>query len=236
MQGQSSTETGRHAEEFARMALSLHEAESFAGAVDRVLDFAVQALECDYAGLILVHDGSDVETVAATDPLVADLDAIQMTCGQGPDLEVIADRPHVLVRDAAREQRWPHWARRVAATGVRSMLGVRLSTSSTVIGSLNVYDTAVDSFGPEDVDVLHLLARHAAVALDSVRETENLWRAIDARNLIGQAQGILMERFGLDADQAFAVLRRYSQDHNLKLHLVAQRLIETRNLPAGGSP
>ena len=76
-----------------------------------------------------------------------------------------------------------------------------------------------------------MLARHAAVAMDTARDTEHLWKAIDARNLVGQAQGMLMERFGVDAEQAFAVLRRYSQDNNVKLHVVAQRLIDTRTLP-----
>jgi len=220
-----------HAEEFAEMALSLHEVESFQDTVDRVLEFAVKALNCSYAGVIVIHERSRAETVAATHPVVADLDAIQIECGEGPDLEVIADRHGVLVPDTTREERWPTWAQRVTKTGVRSTLGTRLYTSSTVIGSLNFYDTEPDKFGAVDVDVAHLLARHAAVAMERARHTEHLWKAIDARNLIGQAQGILMERFGVEADQAFAVLRRYSQDHNLKLHLVAQRLIETRSLP-----
>lgn len=219
------------AEEFAQLALSLHEVSSLAETVDRVLEFAVSALDCAYAGVILVHDGNRVETVAATHPLVADLDRIQLECGQGPDLEVIADRPGVLVDDARTEQRWPDWSREVAARGVRSMLGTRLHTSRDVLGSLNVYDPTPHRFGPVDVDVAHMLARHAAVAMHTAQDTEHLWKAIDARNLVGQAQGILMERFGLDADRAFAVLRRYSQDHNVKLHLVAQRLIETRLLP-----
>ena len=213
------------------MALSLHDVGSVEETVERVLEFAVKALHAAYAGVILVHDGTRVETVAATHPVVADLDRIQFDCGQGPDLELIRDRQGVLVPDVARESRWPQWAQRVAATGVRSMLGTRIQTASAVIGSLNVYDVEVDKFTWEDVDVAHLLARHAAVALDSARESETLWRAIDARNLIGQAQGILMERFSIDADQAFAVLRRYSQDHNLKLHLVAQRLIDSGTLP-----
>jgi len=220
-----------HAEQFAEMALSLHEVESFQDTVDRVLEVAVKALNCNYAGVIVIHERSRAETVAATHPVVADLDAIQIECGEGPDLEVIADRHGVLVPDATRDERWPTWAQRVAETGVRSMLGTRLYTSTTVIGSLNFYDTEPDKFGAEDVDVAHLLARHAAVAMERARDTEHLWKAIDARNLIGQAQGLLMERFGVEADQAFAVLRRYSQDHNLKLHLVAQRLIETRSLP-----
>ena len=169
--------------------------------------------------------------MAATHPVVADLDRIQLESGEGPDLEVIADRHGVLVRDVRTEQRWPSWARAVEAAGVRSMLGTRLYTTSTTIGSLNFYDTEPDRFGPEDVDVAHMLARHAAVAMDTARDIEHLWKAIDARNLVGQAQGMLMERFGIDADQAFAVLRRYSQDNNLKLHVVAQRLIDTRTLP-----
>jgi ANTAR domain len=77
----------------------------------------------------------------------------------------------------------------------------------------------------------HILAQHATVALAKSREHANLWQAIDARKLIGQAQGMLMERFDLDADRAFAVLRRYSQDNNVKLHDVAQRFIDTRRLP-----
>ena len=219
------------ADEFAELALTLHEVSSLEETVDRVLEFAVKALSCSYAGVILVHEKTRVETVAATHPVVADLDRIQLESGEGPDLEVIADRHGVLVPDVRTERRWPSWARAVEATGVRSMLGSRLYTTSTTIGSINFYDTEPDRFGPEDVDVAHMLARHAAVAMDTARDTEHLWRAIDARNLVGQAQGMLMERFGVDADQAFAVLRRYSQDNNLKLHVVAQRLIRTRTLP-----
>ena len=76
-----------------------------------------------------------------------------------------------------------------------------------------------------------MLARHAALALGKVQDSEHLLRAMDSRKLIGQAQGILMERFQLDDDGAFAVLRRYSQDKNLKLHDVARLVVDTRRLP-----
>ena len=218
------------AETFAQLALSLHDA-SVEQTVERVLEFTLEALGCAHAGVILVHAGSRVETVAATDPVVAHLDQIQLESGEGPDLEVIADRHAVRIADVTREERWPRWAAAVAATGVRSMLGTRIHTSTTVVGSLNAYDPEPDRFDQADVDIAHLLARHAAVALENARGTENLWRAIDARNRVGQAQGILMERFGLDAEHAFGVLRRYSQDNNLKLHDVAERLIATRTLP-----
>ena len=219
------------AEEFARLALDLHEVESFDETVDRVLAFAVNALGCAYAGVILVHPPERVETVAATHPVVAELDKIQVECGQGPDLEVILDRHSVLIHDVRRDERWPAWAGKVSAAGVRSMLGIRLYTTKTTIGSLNFYDPEPHRFTVEDVDVAHMLARHAAVAMENARGTEHLWKAIDARNLIGQAQGILMERFGIDAQQAFAVLQRYSQNNNLRLNVVAEKLIATRSLP-----
>ena len=101
------------------------------------------------------------------------------------------------------------------------MLGTRLHTSDSTIGSLNLYDVRPGAFTGEDRDVAHILGPARRVALAATREQTNLWKAIDARQLIGQAQGILMERFAIDADQAFGVLRRYSQDHNIKLRKVA---------------
>ena len=224
-------DTAPDAEAFARLALDLHDGDGLDETVERILDFAVTTFDCAYAGVILVHGGSRVETLAATDPVVEGLDAIQLEAGEGPDLELIADRHGVLVRDVRSETRWPRWCEAVERAGVRSMLGSRLYTSQEVVGSLNLYDPAPDAFDEADADVAHMLARHAAVAVQHARGDEHLRKAVDARNLVGQAQGILMERFDLDADRAFEVLRRYSQHHNRKLHLVAQELIDNRVLP-----
>ena len=219
------------AESFAELALDLHEVSTLDETVERILEFATKTFNCAYAGVILVHEGSRVETIASNHEVVARLDRIQLEAGDGPDLEIIADRPGVLVRDVRTENRWPVWCAAVDEAGVRSMLGTRLYTTRQVLGSLNLYAYEVDAFDASDVDVAHMLARHAAVALESARGTEHLLKAVDARNLIGQAQGILMERYTLDAAAAFTVLRRYSQDNNIKLHVVAQEFIETRNLP-----
>jgi hypothetical protein len=105
-----------------------------------------------------------------------------------------------------------------------------LRTPTTTVGALNLFDPAVDSFGGRDNAIAQVYADHAAVAVANARSESTLWQAIEARKLIGQAQGILMERFDLSDDQAFAVLRRYSQDNNVKLRDVAQRLIQTRKL------
>jgi GAF domain-containing protein len=224
------TERDQYAEEFAELALSLHD-ETVEETVEKVLEFTLKALGCDYAGVIFVHGRHNIETAAATDPLVAKLDAMQMEVGEGPDVSVIEHRLGVIVDDTRTESRWPLWATRAAEAGIRSLLSVRMYTDDETIGTLNAYSTSPSAFDLDDQAVGHVLARHTAVALGNARKIENLWLAVDARKRIGQAQGILMERFDLSADQAFAVLLRYSQDNNLKLRVVADRLVETRELP-----
>jgi GAF domain-containing protein len=227
------TDRDRYAEEFAQLALAMHDV-TVEETVEKILEFTLKAVGCDFAGVIFVHGRNNIETAAATDAIVAKLDAMQMEVGEGPDVSVLEDRLSVIVGDTRTESRWPRWAERVYDVGIRSLLSVRMYTDDETIGTLNAYSKVPDAFDVDDQAVAHVLARHAAVALGSARKIENLWMAVDARKRIGQAQGILMERFDLTADQAFAVLLRYSQDNNVKLRMVADRLVETRELPIAG--
>jgi GAF domain-containing protein len=215
----------------SEMALEVHEEQTVSDTVERVLDFARSAVGCTHAAVVFVHAKRRIETVASTDPVVACLDAAQMELGEGPDLSVQRDTHSVVVDDTRQEERWPSWASAAAEAGLRSMIGVRLYTSQRTMGSLNLFDTRPHHFSQTDVQVAHVVARHAAIALAHIDESEHLWRAIDARKLIGQAQGMLMERYDLDDSRAFDLLRRYSQNNNIKLHDVARMVVETRRLP-----
>ena len=219
------------ADVFARLALELHEEPSVEETVEAVLQFALQAVKCTHAGVALSHRGGRLETVAVTHPVVEQSDQLQLECEEGPSLDVIAERDTILVPDTIGELRYPDWAPKVAALGLRSVLSVRLATTGSTLGVLQLFNTEPYAFETDDDAVAHILSRHASVALANARQEASLWQAIDARKLVGQAQGILMERFGMDGDQAFAVLRRYSQDNNIKLRDVAERLIDTRKLP-----
>jgi AmiR/NasT family two-component response regulator len=107
-----------------------------------------------------------------------------------------------------------------------------LFTDHRVLGALNLYYESVVDFSEDEVEVAKVVAAHASVALAKIRSERDLWRAIDSRHLIGQAQGILMERFKIGPEKSFSVLRRYSQQHNMKLHQVAGSLVKTGRLPA----
>jgi GAF domain-containing protein len=222
------------ADAFARLAIELHDAPGVEETVDAVIQFALQALNCTYAGVALYARGSRPEIAAVTDPLVSDVYNLQISTDTGPLITAMRERSTVLIRDTTQDQRWPEWAAKVAGYGVRSVLDVPLTTGDatrSTVGVLGLYSPEPDAFGEDDEAIAYILARHASVAVASARHEETMAQAVDARKLVGQAMGILMERFDVDDDRAFAILKRYSQDNNTKLRDVAQQLIDTRRLP-----
>jgi GAF domain-containing protein len=185
----------------------------------------------EYAGVTLVHQRREVETVAATDPLVELIDAAQYETGQGPCLDALWESETVQMSDVDAESRWPQFTLRARGHGVRSMLSTRLFVHADRLGALNTYAASPDAFPDEALDVIRLLATHAAVALASARKINQLSHAVATRDVIGQAKGILMERHKVTADEAFNLLVQASQHSHLKLREVAERLTETGRTP-----
>jgi GAF domain-containing protein len=193
------------------------------------VQFALQAEACSYAGVMLTLRGSR-EIAAVTDPLVSDLYQLQCEIGEGPVLTALTEGVSVYVPEVKIETRWPAWTARVTQYRVGSALYVPMWASDQLIGVLSLFNTRPNAFSADDEAIAHILARHASVAVASARDDETMAAAVDARKLVGQAMGILMERFDLDETRAFEILKRYSQQHNTKLRDVAQELIDTRKL------
>lgn len=221
------------AEEFAKLASELQAAPTVVETADQVVAFARHQLDADEAGLTIIHRGGRLETVAPTAPVVEQIDRLQYEFKEGTCFEATWESETMRAPDLASDPRWPNWGPHAVALGVASALAVELATEDGHrIGSLNLYWGEPRTFSLDDVAFAQVFGRHAAVALSSILTEVNLRTALDTRKRIGQAQGILMERFGLDESRAFEVLRRYSQDHNEKLHAVAERLVATRQLPS----
>lgn len=216
---------------FAEMALDLHAEPTAGSTVERIAEYAKIATGCDEAGIMLMHARHRIETAAATSKRVGESHNLQILHDEGPCLAAIERKGGLIVKDTASDARWPHWGHAVAALGLRSALSVSLETHERRYGSLNLYAERVDAFDSEDLAVAEIFARHASVALASKHSEEGLQLAVDSRRLIGQAQGILMERFKIDADRAFDVLRRFSQTNSVKLRDVAQQVVQSRELP-----
>jgi GAF domain-containing protein len=198
-----------------------------------VIDMAVTSGLCDAAS-ITMRTGNTVESVAYSSDLILQADQLQYSLGEGPCLDAVWTDGVFVVPDLVADGRWPRWAPAAADLGVRSSLSVHLFTD-TALGSLNLYSLHPRDFHHTDLEAAKVIGAHASVVVAFARTEQDLWHAIDTRNLIGQAQGMLMQKYDLTADKAFAVLRRYSQQHNLKLAAVAEHLTTTRALPGSGS-
>lgn len=198
------------AQELARMALVLHEQSGVEQTAERFLEFALDAIGCRHGGVLLVQRGAKLELSAVSDPVVEKVVGLQLEVREGPGFTAVRDEVTVFSGDTGGESRWPLWSPQTSALGLRSVLTVRLRTPTATVGALSLFDSAPDRFTRQDDEIAQVLADHAAVAVANARSESTLWQAIDARKLIGQAQGILMERFDLTDEQAFAVLRRYS--------------------------
>lgn len=219
------------AAEFADLARRLQATAEEDVTLEEVLRAAVATVRADIGGVMLVRKGK-VESAAVTGELVQAADDLQISCGDGPCLEALEESDTFIIADTVTEKRWPRWCASVVELGVRSVLSIRLSVPAGVTGALNMYALEPGRFTRDDAELGSILATHASLALAHGKERSELRQAIDGRHVIGMAQGILMERFSLRENQAFAVLRRYSQDRNIKLRDVAQHVVSARTLPA----
>jgi GAF domain-containing protein len=218
----------------------LFSAGSVHSTLEQVVAVAVHTIEgCDFAGLFLL-EGGVVVTPVHTDPMVEEIDGMQRESGQGPCLDAISQRIMVYGDDLQGDDRWPDFGPLAAERGIRSALALPLTANGT-IGAVNLYARYPAAFGVVDRAKGVILASLASVALtaahsleDEERRIENLHSALSSREVIGQAQGILMERERIAADQAFDVLRRASQYLNIKLREVAQTLVDTGERPETG--
>lgn len=182
----------------------------------------------DVAGVLLIGKANAFETLAPTGDLMFQLDALQVSCNEGPCVEAALDQVVVRTDDFRDEPRFPHYAPRVVELGVLSALSFKLYTADRTAGALNLFGYQPKLWDSEAETIGMVLAAHAAAAILASREGEQLQSALSTRDRIGQAKGIIMERFKIDDVRAFAMLRQLSQDTNTKLVDVAQRVIDTR--------
>lgn len=182
----------------------------------------------DAAGVLLIGKGGKFDSVGGTSGLPEELDVLQMKHEEGPCLEAAIDELIVRSDDFHTEQRWPHYTRDAMELGVRSGLSFKLYTADATAGALNLFGFQPNVFDGEAEAIGSVLAAHAAAAIVASRHGEHLESALLSRDVIGQAKGVIMERFNVDALRAFDMLRSLSQSSNTKLVNVAQQVIDTR--------
>ncbi|WP_222936759.1 GAF and ANTAR domain-containing protein [Streptomonospora sp. PA3] len=223
------------AKAFAEYARDLLAQDTVQSTLEEITALAVSEIEgCEHAGVSLVERKKHISTHAATSPLVHQVDEIQYSTGEGPCLQAIWVREVFSIDSFEEETRWPRFTARAFPLGVQSMCSFQLFTHDDILGGLNLYSSKPRAFGVEAYEIGQILAAHAAVALANAQTQYNLKRAVRTRQRIGEATGILIERYRITDRQAFSLLAKASQNLNVKLSALADELVETGSFPDGG--
>ena len=205
-----------------------------------------------HAGLTVLADDGRLVSAAPGGEIVARLDQAQAVLHEGPcfdaarwspvphggdDDEPGADRgvapsdDGALVRvpdmavEAEPDGRWPRFGREALRLDVRSMISVPIVGSRDGVTVLNLYALRPGAFGGHAEIGARMFADQAAAALCGAFHSVQLAVALESRDVIGQAKGILMQRHRITADAAFGKLVEASQASNMKLADVARWLV-----------
>ena len=179
----------------------------------------------DFASITVRSPDRALMTLAATDPVATDLDELQYRLREGPCYAAVTEQRFVLANDLATGNSYRGYGPRANERGVRAQAAIQLSHDGEVAG-LNLYSRTCNAFDQSTVQIAELFAVHAAVLLGYARQVETLGQAVHTRQDIGTAVGILMERYQIDRDRAFALLVRISNDRNIKVRELAQHVID----------
>lgn len=185
-----------------------------------------------YAGLTVVGRDGSIETAAYSHKYVLLLDDVARHHREGPSVSAARDHQTVRIGDLSAEERWRRYTREaLRATPVRSILSLPMVIEPKSRGSLTLYAESTHIFDDDSVELGLVFATYAALAWNIGQRDDQFRNALASRDIIGQAKGMIMERFNIDAEQAFNLLKRLSQISNSPLAEVARRLVHTDHPP-----
>jgi transcriptional regulator with GAF, ATPase, and Fis domain len=189
----------------------------------------IDGVEC--ADILLISGADLFTSVAATAQLAIDIDDLQQRFREGPCLDAAVGNSMVVCNDLRDDPRWPRFAEAAVAAGVHSLMSFQLYTHNAHMGALNLFGLKPDAFTPEMEAVAAMLATHAATALIADDVRLQFQSALASRDIIGQAKGMIMERFDVDAVRAFELLTKLSQNSNTRLATVAEEMVSRGREP-----
>jgi GAF domain-containing protein len=182
----------------------------------------------DSVDVLIITDPDQHRSIAATSPLAIDLDQLQRRHRQGPCLDAAVGETMVVSNDLRDDPRWPQYSASALQVGVHATLSFQLYTHQqrpTQRAAFNLFSRQPDAFDPEAQAVAAMLATHAAITLIAQHRDTQFQSALASRDAIGQAKGMIMERFDVDAQRAFELLKKLSQDGNVRLMDIAAQIV-----------
>ncbi len=235
-QGSSEQVSNDLASALAQMSQVLLAVQTGDTVVNLVTALAVKTLPGTVGAGVTLVDPQRKHTRAASNALVEQADQLQYTFDAGPCLSAWRDQVPVQIEDIATEGRWPEWTAAVAALGVRSMLSVPMLSAARSLGAIKVYSDRSRAYDSGSITILELFAQQAAVLLSNTQAVSDarqlstqLTAALEDRDVIGQAIGVLLAQGASDVPAAHESLRSAAQRAGTSLHTVARGIVQTTN-------
>ena len=196
-------------------------------------DRCAQVLDVDAAGLLLADREGRLEVVAATSGAARLLELFQLQQQEGPGLDCFrTGQPVAVPFVGAAERRWPRFARACQRLGYASVHTVPMRRLEQIIGAMNLFRVVPGGLDPSAARIAQALTDVATIGVlqqrvrhDQQRLVEQLQTALTSRVAIEQAKGVLAERWSVDPEQAFEVLRQHARRRNTRLTELAQAVV-----------
>jgi GAF domain-containing protein len=186
-----------------------------------------------YAGITVNQRRRLSDDGVATHRYPVLLDEIQNRCQQGPGLTAGALQECIRVDDLVGDDRWPPYREEaLEQTPIRSILSVGMFKEGGTTATLSLYAEVANAFDDESVDLGLIFATHVGLVWNMMRRDRQFRSALTSRDVIGQAKGRMMERFNIDAAQAFEMLKLMSQHSNTPVAQIAQRVVAGQVWPS----
>jgi GAF domain-containing protein len=231
-----SDETRSIAAALTEAARTINQPRSLEETLDAIVQATMQTVPgFNHVGISVARPDGSFETKAGTDQLVWELDDLQYSLDEGPCVQAMREHSVVLAEHIRHDQRWPQYVPSAVKHGLRAQLAMGLHQEGRSLGGLNLYSTETDEAPEEAADVAEMFAAHAAIALGHAQDRENLGEAVTSRQLIGQATGLIMQRYGIDETRAFDFLVRAASTAERKVRVIAQEVVDGANEKFTGS-
>jgi transcriptional regulator with GAF, ATPase, and Fis domain len=219
------------AEALTELTLTVHSCDS-SDPLTVITQGAVELIPgTEFSALVVPVGPGRLEARAISGELTPQVIALQAEVGEGPCLDAVSQPGPVWVPDLPGETRWPLFTAAASQLGVGSMMCTSLVAQNRVYGSLSLASGRPHAFDAESQALATVFAANATIALAGQEWRRNMTAALASRDVIGQAKGILMERYRLTPDAAFALLVKASQHAHIKLRTISEELCRTGELP-----
>lgn len=219
---------------FRGLAQLVYTADDYQEMYQAICDAAVRLVDgCQHASIMLAQQGGDVTTAAASDETARHIDRLEREVGEGPCVDAINEEAAQLDADLSQVSTWPRLRERVVnETPVRGMAGFRLIVDQRKVGALNLFSDRPNGLDDASVDQASVLAAFVSVALIAAankQQARSLREGLASNREIGKAIGLMMAFHKVGDEEAFEILRKASQDMNLKIREIAGQIVDHHN-------